>query len=105
MVLFLAVILVALASRAARFLVVDEPEKSDAIVVLAGETNVRPAHALELLRKGVAPLIFLNAEKRNLIYDQRLTELRRDTRTVFPKRTASRYARSLDSRPKPRPRT
>jgi len=34
---------------------VDEPEKSDAIMVLAGETNVRSARALELLRQGVAP--------------------------------------------------
>lgn len=75
--------MVALASRAARFLVVDEPEKSDAIVVLAGETNVRPAHALELLRKGVAPLIFLNAEKRNLIYDEQLVDI------------AQRYANGL----------
>jgi hypothetical protein len=39
--------------QAARFLVVDAPEKSDAIVVLAGETKVRPARALELLRQGV----------------------------------------------------
>ena len=54
------VILVALASQAARFLVVDEPEKSDAIVVLAGETNVRPARALELLRQGVAPRVFID---------------------------------------------
>jgi uncharacterized SAM-binding protein YcdF (DUF218 family) len=74
-VLFLLVVLVALASQAARFLVVDEPEKSDAIVVLAGETNVRPARALELLRRGVAPRVFLDAETRDLIYDQRLTEI------------------------------
>jgi hypothetical protein len=71
----LVVIMVALASQAARFLVVDEPEKSDAIVVLAGETNVRPARALELLRRGVAPRVFLDAEKRDLIYDQQLVEI------------------------------
>jgi uncharacterized SAM-binding protein YcdF (DUF218 family) len=76
-VLFLVVILAALASQAARFLVVDEPEKSDAIVVLAGETNVRPARAVELLRQGVAPHVFLDAEERDLIYDQRLTDIAR----------------------------
>lgn len=70
--LFLAVIFVALASQAARFLVVDDPEKSDAIVVLAGETNVRPARALELLRKGVAAYAFLDVETRDRIYDQQL---------------------------------
>jgi DUF218 domain len=74
-VLFPVVIFAALASQAARFLVVDEPEKSDAIVVLAGETNVRPARALELLRQGVAPRVFMDAETRDRIYDQQLTEI------------------------------
>jgi hypothetical protein len=74
-VLFLVVIFAALASQAARFLVVDEPGKSDAIVVLAGETNVRPARALELLRQGVAPRVFMDAETRDRIYDQQLTEI------------------------------
>ena len=73
LMLFPAVIFVALASQAARFLVVDDPEKSDAIVVLAGETNVRPARALELLRKGVAAYAFLDVETRDRIYDQQLT--------------------------------
>ena len=73
--LLLVVIFVALASQAARFLVVDEPTKSDAIVVLAGETNVRPACALDLLRLGFAPHLFLDAETRDLIYDQRLTDI------------------------------
>ena len=76
-VVFLAVIFIvaALASQAARFLVVDEPGKSDAIVVLAGETNVRPARALELLRLGVAPRAFINAQTRDRIYDQTLIEI------------------------------
>src|ERR1035437_146906 len=74
-VLFLIVIFAAFASQAARFLVVDEPEKSDAIVVLAGETKVRPARALELLRQGRAPRVFMNAETRDLIYDQQLTDI------------------------------
>lgn len=73
--LLIFAIFVALASQAARFLVVDEPEKSDAIVVLAGETNVRPARALELLRQGVAPRVFLDAETRDIIYEQRLTDI------------------------------
>src|ERR1017187_8503986 len=75
MLLLLLAIFVALASQAARFLVVDEPGKSDAIVLLAGETNVRPARALELLRLGFAPRVFLDAETRDLIYDQRLTDI------------------------------
>jgi uncharacterized SAM-binding protein YcdF (DUF218 family) len=73
-VLFLASILV-LASQASRFLVVDEPEPSDAIVALAGETNVRPARALELLRQGLAPRVLIDAETRDRIYDRSLTDI------------------------------
>jgi len=74
---FLAVIVIATvaASQAARFLVLDEPEKSDAIVVLAGETSRRPARALELLRQGVAPHVFVDAQTRDVIFDQRLTDI------------------------------
>src|SRR5271163_4831261 len=73
-IVFLIVILV-LSSHAARFLVVDAPEKSDAIVVLAGETHFRPAHALELLRQGMAPHVFLNAEQRDQVYDEQLVDI------------------------------
>ncbi len=74
---FLAAVFVVavFARQAARLLVVDEPAKSDAIVVLAGETNLRPAHAVELLRQGLAPHVFMNAETRDLLYDQRLTDI------------------------------
>ncbi len=68
-------IIAGLASQAARFLVLDAPEKSDAIVVLAGETSVRPARALELLRQGIATHVFLDEVTRDLIFDQRLTDL------------------------------
>jgi vancomycin permeability regulator SanA len=74
-VVLVILIVIVLASQAARFLVVDAPENSDAIVVLAGETNFRPVRALELLHEGVAPHVFLNAEKRNLIYDQQLIDI------------------------------
>jgi len=72
---FLLVICLLLASQAARFLIVDHPEPSDAIVALAGETNVRPARALELLRRGMAPRLFLDAENDEQIYDLKLTEI------------------------------
>lgn len=71
----LLIVVFALASQAARFLVVEAPEKSDAIVVLGGETNFRPARALELLRQGIAPHVFINAEQRTLIYDQQLIDI------------------------------
>ncbi|MGA2965143.1 MAG: YdcF family protein [Terriglobales bacterium] len=85
-VLLLTGVVVGLASQAARFLVVDAPEKSDVIVVLAGETNVRPARALELLRQGesLAPRVLLDAETRSLIYDQRLTDIARGFASGLP---------------------
>ncbi|MGA8538066.1 MAG: YdcF family protein [Terriglobales bacterium] len=73
--LFLVAILIALASQAARFLVVDKPEPSDAILVLAGETNARPARALELLRQGVAQRAVINVQVRDVIYNQRLIDI------------------------------
>jgi vancomycin permeability regulator SanA len=82
--LFLAAIMVGLASQAARFLVVDAPEKSDVIVALAGETKVRPALALELLRQDVAPRVLLDAETRDLIYDRRLTDIARKYASGLP---------------------
>ena len=77
LVVVFVVIVAALASQAARFLVVDDPEKSDAIVALAGETKVRPARARELLRQGVAPRVFLDVETRDVIYDQPLVDIAR----------------------------
>ncbi len=75
-VIFLVVVLVALfAHQAAHLLVVDDPQESDAIVVLAGETSLRPTHAVELLRQGMAPHVFMNAETRVLVYDQALTDI------------------------------
>ena len=76
MVRILPVLILALAlalPRAGSYLVVDRPAPSDAIVVLAGETSMRPARALELLRQGMAPRMFLDAEAGEQIYDQQLT--------------------------------
>ncbi len=44
------------------FLVVDEPRKSDVIMVLAGETDRRPARALELFDQGYASKIVLDKD-------------------------------------------
>jgi len=77
-----------LASQAARLLSVDNPQKSDAIVVLAGETGARPARALELLRQGMAPRLFLDAEAGEQIYDQQLTDLAHKYAQTLPEANA-----------------
>jgi uncharacterized SAM-binding protein YcdF (DUF218 family) len=53
-------LVVALIADSGRFLIVNQARKSDVIMVLAGDTNLRPARALELLRQGYAPRIILN---------------------------------------------
>lgn len=55
--------------NAGRILVVDAPQASDIIVVLAGETNVRPARALELLNRGYAPRVLIDVPAATRIYE------------------------------------
>src|SRR5580700_5061093 len=83
-VLLFVCLLAALASHAARFLIVDKPEPSDAIMVLAGETNARPARALELLRQGVAQRAVMNVQVRDVIYNQRLIDIAQNYRNSLP---------------------
>jgi uncharacterized SAM-binding protein YcdF (DUF218 family) len=68
-------ILVALAASAGGFLVIDQPEKSDAILVLAGDTYSRPTHALELLEQGYASRIVMDVPARERIYQWTTVEL------------------------------
>jgi hypothetical protein len=49
-----------LALNAGRLLVVDAPERSDVILVLAGETEHRPARALELLDQGYGRRVLID---------------------------------------------
>jgi uncharacterized SAM-binding protein YcdF (DUF218 family) len=77
LIIIAIVVCIAFASQAARLLVVDDPVKSDAIVVLAGETNARPAHALDLLHEGLAQHVFLDTERGSLIYDELLVDIAR----------------------------
>jgi hypothetical protein len=69
------VIGVLLGRQAARFLVVDNRQKSDAIVVLAGETSLRPTLGVELLREQMGSRLYLDAEAAEQVYDQPLTEI------------------------------
>jgi uncharacterized SAM-binding protein YcdF (DUF218 family) len=64
--------------EAGRMLVVNAPQKSDLIVVLAGETDRRPALALDLLRQGYAPRILLDVPASAKIYDSTLTQIAAD---------------------------
>ena len=57
------------------FLVVNNPQKADVLVVLAGETDHRPARGLELLREGYSRRMILDVPAHATIYQWKQTEL------------------------------
>src|ERR1700691_6211248 len=61
-------LLVGLAARAGKFLVVDAPLPSDVILVLAGETDRRPERALELLAQGYGRRVVLDVTANSKLY-------------------------------------
>ena len=58
-----------------KFLVVNNPQHADVIVVLAGETFYRPNRGLELLSQNYAPRMLLDVPKVETIYDQNAVDL------------------------------
>jgi len=58
-----------------RLLVIDAPERSDLILVLAGETEIRPARALQLLEQGYGREVVIDVPADARIYDSTQLEL------------------------------
>lgn len=73
LVLFAGLVLFAL--NAGKMLVVDAPQPSDVIVVLAGETDRRPALALDLLHRGLAARVLIDVPANAKVYDTMQVEL------------------------------
>jgi uncharacterized SAM-binding protein YcdF (DUF218 family) len=71
------VLLAALVVTSGGFLVVNQPRKSDVMVVLAGETDRRPARGLELLDQGYAPRLILDVPAEARIYQWNQLEIAR----------------------------
>jgi hypothetical protein len=69
--------IVALGATSGRFLVVNRPRKSDVMVVLAGETDRRPARGLELLGQGYASRLILDVPADAKVYQWTQAELAR----------------------------
>ncbi|MGD0571323.1 MAG: YdcF family protein [Candidatus Sulfotelmatobacter sp.] len=76
-VVLLATFSIALAGKAGSFLVLDDPRPADVILVLAGETDRRPARALELLEQGYGRRIVLDVPTDARIYEFTQLELAR----------------------------
>jgi uncharacterized SAM-binding protein YcdF (DUF218 family) len=72
------------AARAGSLLVLDAPHPSDVIVVLAGETDRRPAHALELLDQGYAGRVLIDVPANARIYDATDIQLAEDYARRLP---------------------
>jgi DUF218 domain len=62
------VLLLAFAANAGSALVVDAPERSDVILLLAGETDRRPAVALQLLDQGYGRRVLIDVPAAERIY-------------------------------------
>lgn len=82
-VLLALVLLIILVANAGRILVVDAPQPSDLILVLAGETDHRPTLALELLHQGFGRRVLIDVPADTKIYD------------VSQLNLAEKYVRSL----------
>jgi hypothetical protein len=75
-VVILLVLLVAASSGS--FLVVTELHRADVLIVLAGESNRRPARGMELLSQNWAPEMLLNVPAGEVIYDRSKIDIAKD---------------------------
>jgi hypothetical protein len=60
---------------AGRVLVIDQPARADVIVVLAGETKLRPEFGVELLRRGYAGHLVIDVPASAVIYQHTQMEI------------------------------
>ena len=65
---FILLVLLVCGAGSGWFLVVDRPDKADVVLVLAGETNRRPARGLELLGQHYASHLILDVPAEAKIY-------------------------------------
>jgi uncharacterized SAM-binding protein YcdF (DUF218 family) len=67
------------------FLVVNDLQPADVIVVLVGETYLRPARAVELLSQNYAPRMLLDVPVNGIIYDRTLMDIAKAYVETLPK--------------------
>ena len=85
-----AVLLIALGANAGRMLVVDAPEPADVILVLAGETDRRPARGLQLLDQGYGRSVIIDVPAAAMIYNFSQVELAQKYVQGLPQASAVR---------------
>jgi uncharacterized SAM-binding protein YcdF (DUF218 family) len=89
-VLILALLLLWAISESGKVLVVDDPQKADVILVLAGDTEYRPARALELLQRGYAPRIILDVPQNERLFGASALQLAQAWINLQPQAQAMR---------------
>jgi hypothetical protein len=77
-------------SQAGSFLVIDAPQPSDVILVLAGETYFRPTHGLQLLGQGYGRQMLLDVPAAVEIYKVTQLQLAQDYVRDLPQAAAVR---------------
>jgi uncharacterized SAM-binding protein YcdF (DUF218 family) len=70
-----AALLIVFAANAGSLLVIDKPQRSDVILVLAGETDHRPRRALQLLDQGYGSRVVIDVPAATRIYQFTQVEL------------------------------
>ncbi len=75
-----------------RLLVVDAPQKADAILVLEGENDMRPQRGLELLRSGSAPALLLDAVVQMRVFGIAKPEIAAEFIKTLPPADAARVS-------------
>ena len=86
--LILVLLVLWLVSQSGNFLVVDNPQKADAILVLAGETENRPLRALELLQQGYAPRVILDVPQNERVFGSSDLQLAQSWINLQPQATS-----------------
>jgi len=87
-VLVLLLSLAWLIANSGKFLIVDEPQHADAILVLAGETDRRPARALELLSQEYAPRVVLDVPADAMVFGSSLLQVAQNWANAQPQSKA-----------------
>lgn len=83
-----AVLLLLFAAHAGHILVVNDPQKSDAIVILAGETDYRPQLGLRLFDQGYGKSLIIDVPAGQKIYQFTQLQLARDYFASLPESAA-----------------
>ncbi len=81
-------LVVVFARNAGRFLVVQDLQPADAIVVLEGETDRRPALALQLFQQGYGRHVVLDATPQGRVYRWSLAEIAQQYIRTLPPEVA-----------------